>query len=90
MSRSAKLSPVQLEALRIGASRRSRLVSFGDDTDRFPTAPSTLRSLRKRGLVEFKGARGYYYGAVDSQTQYRITEAGREALFLAGVWTVTA
>lgn len=85
-----KLSETQLAALRVGASRRSLLVSCGD---RYPTAPQTLRSLRKLGLVEFKGAKGYTYSAMangGSQTQYKVTETGRAALFESGDWTVDA
>lgn len=76
-----KLNDKQIAALRLAASRRSGLVSCGH---RFPTAAATLRALSARGLLVHVATAGAYY---DRQIQYRITDAGRAALFACGAWS---
>ena len=65
-------SEEQINALQLAASRKSGLISAGHG---YPTSVNTLRSLTKRGLMEFVAKGGSYY---DMRFQYRITDAGRD------------
>jgi hypothetical protein len=70
---SKPLTNKMTEALALAASRRSGCISCGD---RFPTSASTLRALRKRGMLKHVATQLRPFHRV----QYRITDAGRAAI----------
>ena len=74
-----KLTPRMVAALAIAVGRKSGIVGVGTRHSDRDTDPSTLRALRKRGLLVHIGSGGPYYA---HWSQYRITDAGRLAFAL--------